>query len=167
MSPRILYLTRHAKSSWDDPGLPDHERPLNKRGERDAPRMGKRIAKRKDQPELIVSSPAVRAATTVKVIAKELGFKPSDVVIEERIYGADQQDMIEIIQQLDDNFRRVMLIGHNPTLTDLLNELADCEIDNLPTCGIAVLGFDLKKWKDLRVGRAHLLDFDYPKKTKE
>ena len=126
--------------------------------------MGKRIAKREVRPGLIVCSPAVRALTTAKVIAKEMGLRAADVVVDERIYGADPPELIDVIRDFDNRFDCIMLVGHNPTLTDLVNELTEADIDNVPTCGVAVLSFDVKKWKEVGNVTAQLLDFDYPKK---
>lgn len=164
---KTLYLVRHAKSSWEDAGLSDHDRPLNQRGERDAPQMGKRLKKRKPQPEVIISSSAVRAKTTAKALAKEIGFSKSDVTIDERIYGAGPKDIVSIIHEMDNKIDCTMLVGHNPTFTDLVNTLGHCNIDNIPTCGMAVLTFSVDSWKDVKNGKGELLDFDYPKKESD
>lgn len=158
---KFLYLVRHAKSSWSDSGLPDHERPLNRRGEHDAPRMGRRLEKREVRPGLIVSSSAVRALATAQVLARELGVRPEEVVVDERIYGADTDELIELIHTFDDRHHRVMLVGHNPTMTDLVNNLTGSHVGNMPTCSVATLGFGAVDWRE--AGQAELLDFDYPK----
>jgi len=160
---RILYLVRHAKSSWKDNALSDHERPLNKRGQHDAPRMGQQLATRGADPELIVSSSAVRALTTAQVLAQELGIQPEDVVADDRIYCADPSDLIELIRSFDDRKHRIMLVGHNPTMTSLVNELTGSHVGNVPTCGVATLSFGATDWSE--AGKAELLDFDYPKNT--
>ena len=84
---KTLFLIRHAKSSWDDTALPDKDRPLNDRGKRDAPKMGKRLAKRDVKPDLILSSPAKRALTTAEIIAKKLDYKLKDIVVDDRLYA--------------------------------------------------------------------------------
>ena len=165
MSPqKVLFLVRHAKSSWKDPTLTDRDRPLNKRGLRDAPRMGKRLAKRPLGPELIVSSPAVRALATAEAIAEELGSVPSEVRVEEQVYGSDTTGLIEVIRHLNNRFDRVMMVGHNPALTELINLLTESNIDNVPTCGVAVLTFGTDTWEDIGSVRAKLVAFDYSKK---
>ena len=161
---KILYLVRHAKSSWKDLSLADHERPLNKRGKRDAPRMGKRLAKRGVRPDYILSSPAVRALTTARVIAKKLGCREADVVVNEAVYGAGTSTLHGIIRGIDNRFERAMLVGHNPSFTVLVNQLAGVSIENVPTCGVAVLVFETDNWADVGNGTAKLLEFDYPKK---
>lgn len=161
---KTLYLVRHAKSSWKEADLSDHDRPLNSRGERDAPRMGKRLQKREPLPKVVISSSAVRAKTTAKILAKEIGYSPSKIVIDEGLYDAGPGDIVSIIRSLDDNIDCAMLVGHNPTFTTLINALGNCHIDNLPTCGIAVLAFPLKTWKGIAKGQGELKHFDYPKK---
>ncbi|MFQ5995007.1 MAG: histidine phosphatase family protein [Acidiferrobacterales bacterium] len=161
---KLLFLVRHAKASWKDANLPDRGRPLNKRGERDAPRMGMRLAQRTDRPELIVSSPAGRALTTAQVFATELGYEPADVTVDEDIYAAGPRELIEVIRGFDDQYQQIMLVGHNPALTDLVNQLAGSDIENMPTCGVAVLRFETDTWATVETGTAKLLEFDYPKK---
>jgi phosphohistidine phosphatase len=164
---KVLYLVRHAKSGWEHPGLADRERPLNRRGELDAPRMGRRMTEREARPELIVSSPAVRALTTAQTIAGELGFPPGDVVVDERIYGAGAAELLEVIREFDDRFGCAMLTGHNPDLTDLVYKLTRTDLLNVPTCGVVCVGFETETWSDVGGATARLLDFDYPKKSEQ
>ena len=161
---RTLFLVRHAKSSWDDAGLDDKDRPLNGRGKEEAPKMGKHLAGYSVKPELITSSPAVRALKTAQKIARELGFKKSDVLVNEGLYTFEGESLTDVIKGFDDKYRSVMLIGHNPAVTALVNELSNAGIDNVPTCGVVLLKFDAAKWKDIGRGKCSLLEFDYPKK---
>ncbi len=161
---KILFLVRHAKSSWDEAGLDDRQRPLNERGKEEAPRMGKHLAGYEIKPELITSSPAVRALKTAEKIAKELGFKKSDVAVNEEIYTFDGGSLTDVIKELDDKHDRVMLVGHNPAITALANEISDAGIDNIPTCGVVIIEFDTGKWKDAAAGGGRALEFFYPKK---
>ncbi len=163
-SPRTLILVRHAKSSWKDLGVADHDRPLNKRGKRDASEMARRVAGRPNHPQLIVASPALRALTTAKVMAAELGIEPSTIETIDRIYEAEPAQLLEVIRSFDDRFARVMMVGHNPGLTEVVNLLAGSAIENVPTCGVAVVSFDIKSWAGVRSQSAELLDLDYPKK---
>jgi len=164
---KTLYLVRHAKSSWDNPNQSDHDRPLNPRGERDAPRMGKRLRKRKDRPEVIISSSAVRAQTTARILATAIDYHTSDIAIDERLYGAEPEDVLSIIGDLDGGIECAMLIGHNPTFTALINALGRCDFDNVPTCGMAVLTFPVDSWKNLATVQGNLVDFDFPKNDAE
>jgi phosphohistidine phosphatase len=161
---KILTLIRHAKSSWKDPSLPDWDRPLNNRGRRDAPMMGERLAGREAYADLMISSSAVRAVMTTEAIAEEIEYPADEIVVDERLYGADEFEILQVIQGLDDAWERVMLVGHNPGLTDLVNALSPTGIDNLPTCGIVELTYDTESWA--LIGRIDpvAVDFDYPKK---
>jgi phosphohistidine phosphatase len=135
---KTLFLIRHAKSSWDDTALPDKDRPLSDRGRRDAPKMGKRLAKRDVKPDLILSSPARRALKTAKIIAKKLDYKRKNIVVEDRLYSGAVHDLLNVVQKLGDKLERVMLFGHNPELTELAHRLSS-EITHMPTCAVAEL----------------------------
>ena len=121
---KTLFLIRHAKSSWDDTALPDKDRPLNDRGKRDAPKMGKRLAKRDVKPDLILSSPAKRALTTAEIIAKKLDYKLKDIVVDDRLYAGAVHDLLNVIHKLGDKPKRVILFGHNPELTEFAHRLS-------------------------------------------
>jgi len=161
---KTLYLVRHAKSSWKDARLQDHDRPLSKRGEQDALRMGKRLGRRRSKPEVILSSPAVRAKSTAKILATEIGYPKSGIIVDDLMYAAGPEDLVSVIRGLDNAVDCVMLVGHNPAVTQLVNSLTHCDIANVPTCGLAVLEFRIHSWHDIDRVRAELLDFDYPKK---
>ena len=157
-------LIRHAKSSWDDAALPDKDRPLNDRGRRDAPKMGKRLAKRDVKPDLILSSPAVRALRTAEIIAKKLDYRRKKIVVNERLYAVEADDLLDVIHQLGDKVERVMLFGHNPELTELAHRLSG-EITRMPTCAVAEFTFDAKSWSKIgRIKPAEVL-LDYPEKS--
>ncbi|BCX04662.1 MAG: phosphohistidine phosphatase SixA [Candidatus Roseilinea sp.] len=158
-----LILVRHAKSSWDDPSLPDHDRPLNDRGRRDAPKMGERLAKRGVTPDLILSSSAVRALTTAQIIAEKIGYDRKAIVVDRRIYGAQVSSLLYLIQELDDQYAQVMLFGHNPELTELAHRFSD-EIEDMPTCAVVELTFDVKRWVDVVDSKPVEVRFDSPKK---
>ena len=161
-----LTLIRHAKSSWKDAYLLDIDRPLNKRGKRDAPMMGQRLAERGVSPELIVSSPATRAIVTAETIALEIDYPLDDIVVNERIYGADVDDLLFVIRSLDETLEHVMCFGHNPGLTDLVNTLSPSQtINNVPTCGVIELVFETDTWASAGDVMPARMDFDYPKKT--
>jgi phosphohistidine phosphatase len=160
---KTLFLVRHAKSSRDDPSLPDRERPLNDRGLDDAPRMGKRLSKRGVKPDLLVSSPALRALTTAQLIADEIGYARKNIAVDERLYASSPDDLLAVICALDDKLGRVMLFGHNPEFTDLAHRLSSEDID-MPTCAVAEFLFDAKVWADVgKVGPAKV-KLDAPKK---
>ena len=142
---KTLFLVRHAKSSKDDPALPDRERPLNERGMRDAPKMGERLAKRDVEPDLVLSSPAVRALTTAQLFARKLDYKLADIVVDERLYASSPDVLLKVIHALGDKPKCVLLFGHNPEIGDLAHQLSN-RIADMPTCAVAELEFDVKSW---------------------
>lgn len=161
---KTLYLVRHAKSSWDYPELSDYERPLNKRGKRDAPEMGQRLASKGITPDLMLSSPANRALTTCETIAQEIDYPKNKIITNEDIYHASKESLLEILKDVDDKYDSIMMFGHNPGFTDFANELADTDIVNIPTCGLFACTFPLDSWNYIEWSSAHLLFYDYPKK---
>lgn len=158
-----LIIVRHAKSSWKDSSLDDRERPLNRRGERDAPEMGARLARRKWKPDLIVSSPAVRALETARIMARKLAYPRKDIVVKDRLYGAGIVELLEVVRDSDDSVETLMLFGHNPGLTELANHLGPRPIPNLPTCCVLHLGFDTDTWSTVGYARGNEVLFDFPK----
>ena len=158
-----VFLIRHAKSDWGQPGLADFDRPLNKRGKRDAPQMGKRLKTLGVAPDLIVSSPAKRAKTTARKIADELGYARDAIVLNEILYSAHPEDTLSIIRATDAVHDSVMIFGHNPTTTDAINLLSDYEVGDVPTCSVFCATFDVNDWKDIREGEGTFVFFEYPK----
>lgn len=163
---KILYLVRHAKSSWDEPGLGDAERPLNKRGKTDAPMMGKLLASKSEYPDLFISSYAKRAFSTAKRFAKELEYPVKKIIVNEDLYMADLDDFYNIIGSLPDKINKLMLFSHNYGITYFANHISGANIDNIPTCGIVRVDFETKKWKELKNTKGILNFFEYPKKYK-
>ncbi len=161
---KTLVIVRHAKSSWDIEGLTDHERPLSARGFRDAPVMGARLAAWGPPVDRVISSSAVRAFTTAELITQEMGLPWDEIQIEDALYHASEEDMIEIIEEQDDYLDGLMLFGHNPGLTYLVNYLSDLDLDNLPTCGVVVMQFDIDSWSELGEVTAVSAAVDFPKK---
>jgi phosphohistidine phosphatase len=161
--PKILYLVRHAKSSWDDPSLADKDRPLSPRGLSSAPDMGKRLASQGHKPDLVISSPAKRALTTARKIARETGYKESGIITDDHLYFSGTRSMVDLLEQLDDKYGNVMIVGHNPAMSSLLNILCDSTVENMPTCAIAVVSFDMDSWSELTMSDGELLAYDYPK----
>lgn len=159
-----LFIVRHAKSSWDFPELDDYDRPLNKRGKRNAPEMGQRLAKKNLLPDKMITSPAKRAAATAKRIAKEISYPNDRIQKEPLFYHGSIQDMISIVQGQDNGISTIMIFGHNPGLTDLANKLSGSDIYNIPTCGIVELEFNVDAWDKIGKGIGKLVSFDYPKK---
>ena len=160
---KTLYLLRHAKSSWNFDELSDQERPLNDRGRDDAPRMGQALAKRGIRPDAVVSSPAVRAMTTAVLVARELQYPHDKIVVEPDIYGADVDGLLTIIHNLPDAANSVLLVGHNPTITDTANELSPSSVDEMPTAAVVCLRFACERWEDVSKANGEFYFFDYPR----
>jgi phosphohistidine phosphatase len=163
---KMLMLVRHAKSSWKEGGIPDHERPLNKRGRRDAPMMAERLARRGVEVDLIVSSSATRAVATARAMGEALEYAWDEIVVEERLYEAYAEEMLDVIAEQDDWVDNLMLIGHNPGLTALANYLSSHDIENVPTCGVVELKYDVERWAEVGDAEPFEADFDYPKKRR-
>lgn len=159
-----LFIVRHAKSSWDYPELDDYDRPLNKRGKKNAPEMGQRLAHRQIMPEGMITSPAKRAADTAKLIAKEISFSSKNIQEEPLFYLASIKNMIAVLQSVPNDIETLMVFGHNPGLTDLANFLSGADIYNIPTCGIAEIEFKISSWNEIEKESGNLNSIDYPKK---
>lgn len=159
-----LYLIRHAKSSWDTPGLDDIDRPLNKRGKRDAPLMGARLRHYGVQPDLIYASPARRAGKTAQLIAERVGYPQERIEQHAGIYSSELNRLLELVQGTDNGVDVLFLVGHNYVLTDFAEYLTGEVLGNIPTCGIVGVAFEIRSWKDVAGGRGEMLFFDYPKK---
>ena len=158
-----LTLVRHAKSSHKSAMLSDVERPLNRRGERDAPRMAGRLAARGATAELLVSSPAERALTTARLFADELGYSQADIMVDDRLYFGHAGDIIQVVHDLDNAVDHVMLFGHNPDVTEFVNSFQGVAILNVPTCGVVELVFDVAGWGEVQRGDRVRMRFSYPK----
>jgi len=162
---KTLTLVRHAKSSWHDTNLSDRERPLNKRGLRDAPIMARRAVEAGIRPSLIIASPAVRAWTTAKIFATEIGYPVEFLQREDDIYLASLDRLLDVVASQDAGFNNLMLFGHNPGLTDFANYLSPGLTNNLPTAGIVSVELDRDDWLLFDRPATELLVYDYPKKN--
>jgi len=161
---KTLIIVRHAKSSWKDSTLNDIQRPLNKRGNKDASKMGKHLDKKKIIPQAIFSSSGLRALTTARLISVEIGMKPTEIIVEDDLYTFNSEQLLDAIKTFPDDYEKIMVVGHNPAVTDITNFLSGSEIDNIPTCGVAILKLSVDSWKDIEKNTAKLSRFDYPKK---
>jgi phosphohistidine phosphatase len=164
---KTLLVIRHAKSSWDDEGLSDFERPLNERGKRDAPAMAKRLKEKGVNPDLMISSPAKRALSTARRMANVLDYSKEKIKTERRLYHADSEMIISVLQEIKNKHNLVMVFSHNPGLTDFVNTLLNNKsiIDNVPTCGAVAFSIEIEDWKELKSKSGKMLFFDYPKNS--
>ncbi len=158
-----LYLIRHAKSDWDDISMHDFDRPLNKRGLRNAPFMANILSKKLNSVDAIISSPAKRAITTARFFAETFSINPSQIIQEERIYEAPVANLLAVINGIDNNYDTVLMFGHNPGFSLLINYLTS-ESCEMPTCAIAHVQFDLDNWKMVSSNLGKLIELDFPKK---
>ncbi len=154
---KVLYLLRHAKSSWKDLSIADFDRPLNKRGKRDAPFMAAKMKEKGIIPDSIISSPARRAKKTARIFSEVL---ESPLYLESDLYDSAIDKMLWIIGKAFETQDEVMIVGHNPELTFLNNILSDTEIFNIPTAGIVAIGFDRYP---VEAHQGKQLFFAYPK----
>lgn len=161
--PKTLYLVRHAKSSWVNPSYSDFDRPLNDRGQRDAPEMGRRLHEKGVKPDLIVCSPARRAMETLELLNTELGVDQDSIFMQKRLYEASAPTLINIIQSLENSAESAMIIGHNPSMSWIAAEISGEPIGNLPTCSVVGIELDSSDWNVAGICAAHLLFQDYPK----
>lgn len=162
---KTIFFVRHAKSSWTDPHLSDHDRPLNKRGLRDAPVMAEYLAKKYPEIDLFVSSSASRALKTARIFQK-VGFPSTKLEIKSNLYHASSFEIVRVVKELNNDFQSVAIFGHNPGMTSAVNYFNDGYIDNVPTCGIGVVKAEIVNWAALTNESADLLNFFYPKMFK-
>lgn len=163
--PRILYLLRHAKSSWKDDSLADFDRPLKERGRDAAERMGKKLASEKPQNAVLICSPAARTRETAQIVLKHSGLR-MDQRFDERIYEASLRDLLQVVSEIADDRETAMLIGHNPGFEELLAFLTG-EARLMPTCALAKIKLEVASWKDARAGEGRLESFITPKSLPE
>ncbi len=157
-----LFLIRHAKSSWGNAQLKDFDRPLNHRGRAAAPEMGDRLVKVGIFPDVIISSPAVRALTTAKLISKRLK-KQVNIIEKPELYHASTFSLLTSVNQIADTLDTVFLVGHNPGLTDFAEYLSDKQFGNLPTAAIVGIRFEIDSWTLVSGSTGHCYFYDYPK----
>lgn len=162
MTKQIL-IVRHAKSDWGNAQTPDFDRPLNSRGEKNAPEMAKRLFKKGLIPQQIVSSPARRAFTTAKYFAKELGLRRAEILTEPEIYEASTSTLVDIVNKFDNRYSFTALFGHNPGITSLVKHLCNEDLYNVPTCGVILIEFPFDDWALVSGGTGVLKLYDYPK----
>ena len=159
---KTLLVLRHAKSSWNDPTLGDHERPLNKRGRRDAPRVGELVREAGLKPDVVISSDAVRARMTAEAVAEAARYG-GEIVLDPHLYMAGPADILSLLTTVRENAETVMIVGHNPGLEELVEQLTG-ERQDFPTAALAQIGLPIKQWRDLkRSTRGTLLGLWRPK----
>jgi len=144
---KTLFLMRHAKSAWDDASIADFDRPLNDRGMRTAPFMGKFMREKGFEPSMIISSPAVRAKCTAQLLKDAAGFS-SDLKFDERIYEANPQTLLQVVSEIDNSRGAAMLVGHNPGIEGFIRFLTG-DLEPMPTAALAVIDLNIDKWNEV------------------
>lgn len=158
-----LTLMRHAKSSWGDASLSDHDRPLNARGERDAPEMGQRLKARGIRPSLILASTARRTTETARAVARATGFPLEFIHRERALYLASPEEIMATVCDQDPTFRNIIVIGHNPGMSDLANALSDDLPGDMPTAAMMTLEADVDDWQGFAYAARRVVGYDFPK----
>jgi len=162
---KTLYLIRHAKSDWSEENKADLDRGLSKRGSKDLKAMGSYLLKKKIKPDLILSSPALRATLTAKKISKKIKYD-KDIKYIDKLYMPDPETILDILSDQKDKNKSIFVVNHNPALTELANILTDEYIDNITTLGIVAIKLDINKWKDIKEAKGKMDLFIYPKLLK-
>lgn len=164
---KTLYIVRHAKSSWDHPGLEDHQRPLLEEGKKRTKYIVDYFQEKDIHVDLIMSSHAVRAHETAKIIGNGMQYPESDILISKNIYFGYPDSLFNIFFDLSDDVNSLMLVGHNPTFTTFANYFLDRKIDNLPTSGVVCITFDMKSWVDIHDSKRKVKFVISPKLLRE
>lgn len=166
MSKQLL-IVRHAKSDWNDASLSDFNRPLNIRGLEDAPIIGEKLLKKSFHPDLVISSPALRALSTCEIVCKKLRIDNSKIETNLNIYEASHQQLLKIINNIDNEFDKVAIFGHNNGVTDLTVYLTDTDIFNIPTSGMVLILFPFDDWNMISKGTGKVVFYEFPKNLME
>ena len=156
-----IFLVRHAKSDWNNPEIKDIERPLNDRGYANANLMSKQFT---TMPDLIVSSPAIRAISTALIFARNINYDLNKIQISKELYETSVKDYLSVIHHLDEQHHSMMMFAHNPTISNFAESLVKSLPMEMATCAIAGISFNCSKWSEIKNNQGDLFLFDYPKK---
>jgi len=161
---KTILLVRHAKSSWDDPGQSDFDRPLNARGQKDAAKMSERLLEKIPAIDLFYASPANRAKTTAEIFAAAFHLPKDQLIFERDLYLAPTGFFYPFIARSDNSATSIAIFAHNPGITDFANLLSTAvHTDNIPTCGIFAVKAAIDSWSAFEKASKELLFYDYPK----
>lgn len=161
---KTLLLVRHAKSSWDDGGISDIDRPLKKSGVKNAIIVAEKLKTKKLAPDLIVCSPAVRAVSTALIFARAFNYPMQRVVLNEIVYDFSKDALLPLVRNTDDKYDTLMLVGHDPALTYLINDLTSSALEKIPTSSVAAIRFGVKHWNKIALNKGRLLFLESPVK---
>ena len=162
---KTLIIVRHAKSDWTIEGQRDFDRDLNQRGYRDAPRMAMQFSQTGFIPDLIISSPAKRARITAGFFAERLEYNEEDIAFDDSIYESTVGNILSIINSIEEDYSNVMIFGHNPAFTYIVEYLSDYDLVNLPTCGIIRISFEVETWAEISKSTGNVDSYMFPKEV--
>jgi phosphohistidine phosphatase len=163
---KTLYIVRHAKSSWEHPGLPDDQRPLLEKGKKRTKRVIDYLLEKETVVDYIISSPAVRAFETARIIGKALKHEQGEIQKDSLLYSADAEHLHNLFFDLPKGVDSLMIFGHNPTLTNFANDFIIPKIENIPTSGVVCIDFDIESWEEISSLKSTLRFFITPKMLK-
>jgi phosphohistidine phosphatase len=163
---KTLYLMRHAKASWEEPGVSDTDRPLIPKGVKKTKQIVEFLLKRETAVDMIISSPAVRAYETAKIVAAGLNYPLNKIKIDRKIYDGYYDRILDIIYGTPNEIDSVMIFGHNPTITNLANLFLHPGIESMPTSCIVCLSFNTDKWEEIPAQEAIREFVVFPKMLK-
>jgi phosphohistidine phosphatase len=158
-----ILLVRHAKSSWNDFSISDHDRPLNDRGHHDAPLMAKKIIESEFKTEAIYTSSAKRAKDTAKYFSTILEVDNNDFHVLPRLYHPTPDTILDVINEADDKYESIALFCHNPGVTHFASDILNQYIDNVATCGVIIMSSDASNWSEVNSNNLHFINYFYPK----
>lgn len=161
---KTLYLVRHAKSDWDNSELLDIDRPLNERGYSDAIRMSQFLKENKISPDLIITSPAIRAISTALIFTRNLDYTTSEIAIQPDLYESSQKKYLSCIAKIENKHKSAMLFAHNPFISEVANALTDALNSEMVTCAVVGISFDdCQEWKSVAKSKGKLELYEFPK----
>ncbi|MBC7827108.1 MAG: histidine phosphatase family protein [Chitinophagaceae bacterium] len=164
---KTILLIRHAKSSWDDLYLADFDRPLNERGKTDAPKMAKRLFNKEIRIDTFISSPAKRAKKTAEIFAEQYDRKKDSIILVPALYEASRSIFFDTVANAPQKSRSIAIFSHNPGITDFANALTSMRIDNMPTCSVFAVKFDIDDWSEFKEASKEFYFFDFPKSIQD
>lgn len=156
---KTLYIVRHAKSSWEYPGIDDIDRPLKKRGINDSHLMSKFLSKNIDRPDLLLSSSANRALHTAVIFCENLGYPLANLQINRQLYSFSDGYLVKTVLALDDGFNSAMVFSHDHGINTFVNKFGSKPIAHVPTCGIIGIQFNENHWKNIKKGKTFMIEF--------
>ena len=160
---KTLYLVRHAKSDWAIDSISDIDRPLNARGYNDSKKMSLLLKEKKLIPDLIITSPAIRAVSTALIFCRNLNLNPSEIIIEQGLYETNVKQYLKIITETNDRYKHIMLFAHNPIITACANSLTTSFTGEMSTCSIVGITNNCRDWKSFDDNPCELIFYDFPK----